>query len=163
MPAQPPAPLRLWWKSPLVVRLLPALALITATGAGVVANLPTTPDRPQATPPRPQVVNLAPTTTAPPPPPETTTAAPTTSSQAPTSTTTPTRSSTRTTTSTAPPPPPPPPETTTAPTTTSTSRQHSPEVTEGQPCDEPGDVARGEDGDRYVCDYTDGAWRWQEW
>ncbi|WP_406690935.1 hypothetical protein REH65_01565 [Saccharopolyspora sp. ID03-671] len=162
MPARSPAPLRLWWKSPLAVRLLPALALITATGAGVVANLPATPDQPQASPPAPQVVHLAPTTTPPPPPPETTAAEPTTS-PSPTSTTTSKRSSsTRRTTSTTPPPP--PPETTTAPTTTShPGAQRPPEVAAGQPCDEPGDVARGEDGDRYVCDYTDGAWRWQEW
>ncbi|MEV4730401.1 hypothetical protein [Saccharopolyspora sp. NPDC049426] len=161
MRAQPPDLLRrLWWKSPLVLRLVPALALITATGAGVVANLPATGEPPRAQQPPQQVTLLAPTTTPPPPP--ATTAAPTTSQPPPTtSTSTTTRSSTRTTTS-APPPTPrtPTPTPTTTPSPPSTPRP--PEIAEGQPCDEPGDIGRGQNGDRYVCDYDDGTWRWRE-
>lgn len=162
MRAQHPELLRrLWWTSPLVVRLVPALALITATGAGVVANLPATGEPPRAQQPPQQVTHLAPTTTPAPPP--ATTAAPTTSQPPTTTSTTTTRSSTRTSTSTSAPPPPrtstPTPTTTTSPPPT----QRPPEVAEGQPCDEPGDVGRGENGDRYVCDYNDGTWRWREW
>lgn len=164
MRAQHPSFLRrLWWQSPLVARLVPALALIAATGAGVAANLPATPEQPHAHRPPQQVTNLAPpTTTAPPPvalPP-----APPTTTEPPTTTSPPTRSTPRTTskTTTASPPP---ESTTPTPSATSQSTPQRPQqqVVEGQSCDEPGDVGRGENGDRYVCDYQDGTWRWREW
>lgn len=164
MRPQHPTPLRLWWHSPLVVRLVPAVALIAATGAGVAANLPTTSEQPHAGRPPQQITTLAPTP-APPPPPVTTTAAPTTSTP-PSSTPTTTRSSPRTTSTTSTTTTTPPQTDTPTSTTTTTSRsssQRPPVVAEGQSCDAPGDVVRGRNGERYVCDDDDGTWRWREW
>ncbi|MEB3370826.1 hypothetical protein [Saccharopolyspora mangrovi] len=151
---------RLWWQSPLVVRLVPAAALIAATGAGVATNLPATGEQPHASPPQQPVTTTAPPTT---PPPPVTTPAPTTTSEPTSSSPRTTRSTPRTTKKTTSTPPPPVTTTPTPTTTPRTTEQRPPGIAEGQPCDEPGDIGRGTDGERYVCDNDDGTWRWREW
>ncbi|MGW5641441.1 hypothetical protein ACWEV3_03780 [Saccharopolyspora sp. NPDC003752] len=172
MPAEHPDPLRRWWwRTPLAARLLPAVALLTATGAGALSALPAgSQDVATPPPPRAPVDYLAPTTTA---VTTTTTAAettepepaapPTTSSSRPQPTTT--AAPVTTTTSSRPQPtraPTPPGWDHGRPTTTSTSGDDwVPEVTEGERCSREGDVGRTSSGAAASCERDDhGKLRW---
>ncbi|MGP4018902.1 hypothetical protein [Saccharopolyspora sp. 5N708] len=174
MPAEHPDQLRRWWwKSPLAARLLPAVALLAATGAGVVGAMPDAGGHGIANPPHPPqapVGYLTPTNTTP------TTTTTTTATTEPEPTTIPT--STPTTSR-------PPTTTTTSTSTTTTSRQTRPPrptstdtderprpttnphddwvpvVTEGDRCSREGDFARTPDGAAASCRRADdGKLRW---
>lgn len=177
MPAEHPDQLRRWWwKSPLAVRLLPAAALLTATGAGVINTLPTG-SQDLATPPQPSrvpVSHLAPVTTSMAPPTTTTTEPePTTPPSTTTSTTSkrPTPSAAPTTTTPTQQPQPtrpanPPghdgdngrPRTT---TTTNHDADWVPVVDEGERCSREGDPGRTSSGAPASCERADdGKLRW---
>ncbi|MEV6227559.1 hypothetical protein AB0L88_06680 [Saccharopolyspora shandongensis] len=175
LPAEHPDPLRRWWwRTPLAARLLPAVALLTATGAGALSALPAGgQDLATTPPPRTPVDYVAPTTTA--PVTTTTTAAETTEAEPVSS---PTTSSSRkaTTTTAAPvttitPPaqptrgPTPPGRDRGRPTTSTTSIGDEdgwvPEVAEGERCSREGDVGRTSSGAAASCERDDhGKLRW---
>ncbi|MEV0049410.1 hypothetical protein AB0H34_02800 [Saccharopolyspora shandongensis] len=171
MPAEHPDPLRRWWwRTPLAARLLPAVALLTATGAGALSALPAGgQDLATTPPPRTPVDYVAPTTTTAPVT-TATTAAETAEAEPVSSSTT---SSSRKPTTTAPvttttPPaqptrgPTPPGRDRGRPTTsTGDGGDWVPEVTEGERCSREGDVGRTSSGAAASCERDDhGKLRW---
>ncbi|MBB5158328.1 hypothetical protein [Saccharopolyspora phatthalungensis] len=182
MPAEHPDQLRRWWwKTPLAVRLLPAAALLIATGTGVLSALPAGGQDLAALPQPPQapIGYLAQTTTAPAPATPTTTtepepATPTTTPTNTTTTSTTTPRPTTSTTTTTPPQQPQPthpdippgqdgnngrPHPTTA--TTTDEQESAPTVTEGQRCSHQGDVGSTASGAPASCQRSgDGKLRW---
>ncbi|QIZ38184.1 hypothetical protein [Saccharopolyspora sp. ASAGF58] len=172
MPAEHPDQLRRWWwKSPLAARLLPAAALLTATGVGVINALPTG-NQDLATPPQPPrvpVSHLTPVTTSMAPPTTTTTTEPEPTTPPSTTTTTskpPTTSATPTTTQqpqpTRLPNPPGHNGDNGRPRPTTTSKDDpGPVVDEGERCSQEGDFGRTTSGAAASCERADdGKLRW---
>lgn len=176
LPAEHPDPLRRWWwRTPLAARLLPAVALLTATGAGALSALPAGgQDLATTPPPRTPVDYVAPTTTT--APVTTTASAAETAEAEPVSSPTTSSSRKATTTTAAPvttttPPaqptrgPTPPGRDRGRPTTSTTSTGDEdgwvPEVTEGERCSREGDVGRTSSGAAASCERDDhGKLRW---
>jgi hypothetical protein len=171
LPAEHPDQLRRWWwKTPLAARLLPAVALLTATGAGVVSALPAGDQDRTASPPPPHAPPgyLAPTTAPPPSTTTTTQPEPITPPNTPTTTQPPAPPNTPTTTTTRR-----PPTTQSSPPSTEDNGDQrprptpgqgdngSPVVTEGERCTKEGDFAQTSTGEAATCERDDdGKLRW---